>query len=306
MAVGAVVVAAATTIVTSAWTPIGLARRAEVDRGLRVDVVPLVIGLPLVAAIVVLAFVAPTVRRRRIGPAGQRIVAGAAAAMAGAPPRSPPVSSWPFPGAPRRASAAPVIAGAMAAAAVVSAAMLVGGLDHTLADPARYGARWDAVIDAPVSIEQERAFSAVLRADERLTDVAGQLYTEASIGGQVTLVHALDPVVGEAITPVIVDGREPIRAGEVALGGVTMRELGVGIGDSVPVELLSALEPTTVEATVVGQAIINDGFSAEAGEGGLVTAAWARQLVPGAFAQTFAVRVGPGTTIDDLRADYAT
>ena len=89
---------------------------------------------------------------------------------------------------------APVIAGALAAAAVVSAAMLVGGLDHTLADPVRYGARWDAVIDAPVSIEQERAFVDVLRADERLTDVAGQLYTEAAIGEKVTLVHALDAV----------------------------------------------------------------------------------------------------------------
>ena len=42
--------------------------------------------------------------------------------------------------------------------------------------------RWHAVIDVPVSIEQERAFVDVLRADERLTDVAGQLYTEAAIG----------------------------------------------------------------------------------------------------------------------------
>ncbi len=67
------------------------------------------------------------------------------------------------------------------------AAMLVGGLDHTLADPVRYGARWDAVIDAPSASSQERAFAAVLRADERLTDVAGQLYTEAAIGDEVTL-----------------------------------------------------------------------------------------------------------------------
>ena len=212
-----------------------------------------------------------------------------------------------FPGGTaRRASAVPVVAGALAAAAVVSAAMLVGGLDHTLADPVRYGARWDAVIDAPVSIGQERAFATVLRADERLTDVAAQLYTEAAIGDEVTLVHALDPIVGDAITPVVVDGREPIRPGEIALGGVTMRALGVEIGDAAPVALLSVLEPRTVMATVVGQVIINDGFSVEAGDGGLVTAAWARQLAPGAFAQTFAVRMAPGTTIDDLGDEYAT
>jgi ABC-type lipoprotein release transport system permease subunit len=198
-----------------------------------------------------------------------------------------------------------VIAGALATAAVVSAAMLVGGLDHTLADPVRYGARWDAVIDAPVSIGQEREFVDVLRADPRISDAAGQLYTEASIGGELTLVHALDPVLGDAITPVIVDGREPIRPGEIALGGVTMRELGVGIGDTVPIELLSVLEPTGVEAVVVGRTIINDGFSAEAGDGGLVVASWARELVPGAFSQTFAVRLAPGTTTAELDADYA-
>ena len=53
-------------IATSAWTPIGLARRAEVDTGLRVDAVPLAVGLPIVAAIVVVAFAAPTLRRRGI------------------------------------------------------------------------------------------------------------------------------------------------------------------------------------------------------------------------------------------------
>ena len=136
-----------------------------------------------------------------------------------------------------------MIAGALAAAAVVAGGDAGGGLDHTLADPVRYGARWDAVIDAPVSVEQERAFAAVLRADERLTDVAGQLYIEAAIGDEATLIHALDPVAGDAITPVVVEGREPIRPGEIALGGVTMRALGVEIGDSVPVELLSVLEP---------------------------------------------------------------
>ncbi len=37
-----------------------------------------------------------------------------------------------------------------------------------------------------------------------------------------------------------------------------------------------------------------------------MTAEWARQLAPGAFAQTFAVRVAPGTTIDELGDEYAT
>ena len=65
------------------------------------------------------------------------------------------------------------------------------------------------------------------------------------------------------------------------------------------------VEPIVVEATVVGQTIIHDGSSAEAGDGGLVAASWARELVPGAFAQTFAVRMAPGATLADLDADYA-
>ena len=306
VALGAVVVAAATTVIASVWTPIGLARRAEVDPGVRLDVLPLAVGLPAVAGVVVVAFVAPMLRRRRSPRRTAGSTIGSAAAMAGCSPEITTGVVLAFPGGARRSGVAPVITGALAAAAVVSAAMLVGGLDHTLADPARFGARWDAVIDAPVSIEQERAFTEVLRADDRLTDVAGQLYTEATIGGELGLVHALDRVRGESITPVIVDGREPVRDGEIALGGVTMRELDVEIGDSVPIELVSAVEPTSEDATVVGRVIIHDGFNAEAGDGGLVTAAWARRLLPGAFAQTFAVRLAPGTTIEDLRADYAT
>jgi ABC-type lipoprotein release transport system permease subunit len=304
VALGAVAVAGATAVATSAWTPIGLARRAEVASGVRIDAVPLAAGLPAVAAIVVAAFTAPMLRRQGVTRRTASSI-GTVAAAAGCSPQVTTGLVLAFPGGARRASLAPVVAGALAAAAVVSAAMLVGGLEHTLADPVRYGASWDAIIDAPVSIQQELALIDELRDDERLTDAAGLLYTEAKIGDELTLVHAVDPVLGDSIIPVIVDGREPIRAGEIALGGVMMDELGASIGDTVPVQLLTAFEPTVVEAKVVGQSMVNDGFSAEAGDGGLVVASWARELVPGAFAQTFAVRMAPGTTIDDLNADYS-
>ena len=59
-AAGAAVIAGATAVATSTWTPIGLARRAEIDPGVRLDAVPLAIGLPIIAAFVVAAFVVPT------------------------------------------------------------------------------------------------------------------------------------------------------------------------------------------------------------------------------------------------------
>ena len=156
-----------------------------------------------------------------------------------------------------------------------------------------------------MSIEQERAFVDALRADERLTDVAGQLYSEAAIGGHVTLVHALDPVLGEAITPVIVDGREPIRAGEIALGGVTMRELGVGY------------RRHRSRRAVVGARAHHRRGPRSSARRSSTTGSPPRQATadlssrrgrasrqPGAFAQTFAVRMAPGTTLADLGTDY--
>ena len=98
VAVGAVAVAAATSIATSAVTPIGLARRAPrwtVVCGSTLRLSPS--DSPLVAAIVVLAFVVPTIRLRR---SARRTSGGRRSVRPrrwrAAHRRSRPASCWPF------------------------------------------------------------------------------------------------------------------------------------------------------------------------------------------------------------------
>ena len=67
----------------------------------------------------------------------------------------------------------------------------------------------------------------------------------------------------------------------------------------------SGRETVEADATIVGRAIFNDTFSAEAGDGALLPAGWLRQLDPTIYAEQFVVRLAPEVSIDDVRADYA-
>jgi hypothetical protein len=131
--------------------------------------------------------------------------------------------------------------------------------------------------------------------------VSGQGYS-----GDVDLpIVAMVPVPGlESIEAVVVDGRSPHGPDEIALGGTTMRELDVDLGDQIT--FFSADAPNLpLTALVVGQVLVNDGLSAEAGNGGVVDAAWASQIAPAAAAQNVAVRIDPSGDRDSTLAVLA-
>ena len=74
---------------------------------------------------------------------------------------------------------------------------------------------------------------------------------EILIGGQkvTTLAFSSGP---DTIPPTIAEGRVPDVPGEVALGATTMRDLGVGIGDTIPLDAPGF----TGEAVVVGRVVL--------------------------------------------------
>jgi hypothetical protein len=106
-----------------------------------------------------------------------------------------------------------------------------------------------------------------------------------------------------AVGPTIVDGRAPRGRGEVALGGVTMENLGLELGDHVVLHDSSV--GVQVGATVVGRAVVNNTYALEPGNGGVISGAWAREVVSDIgltpVPQQVAVRVDDGDRAAALR-----
>ena len=116
------------------------------------------------------------------------------------------------------------------------------------------------------------------------------------------------PVVGETSFGVVTAGRPPVTSDEVALGRDTMRDLQVGIGDSV------VLPPEGGDSArrfdVVGEAVINDGFEAQPGVGTLVTPDAFADLAPSGDGSVYAVSVDDdvdrASTLTTLEAAFPT
>ena len=97
-----------------------------------------------------------------------------------------------------------------------------------------------------------------------------------------------EPYLGDVAFATITDGRAPLADGEVALGRGTLDQLGVGIGDTAT--LTDVVDPgNSHEFEVVGEVVLNDGLSAQPGEGALLTIAAFDEIAPDNLSQSYAV-----------------
>jgi hypothetical protein len=142
---------------------------------------------------------------------------------------------------------------ATAVAAAVAVGCFLGGLRDLLADPDRYGWTWDVEVTADQGwgglrhAETGEVFDALGIAEWAF--VSFQYLPFA--GGQVVPTVALTPGRGTLPGLGITAGRVPKQADEVALGAVTMRHLGVELGDRV------ALAGGGPSLLVVGRAVFS-------------------------------------------------
>jgi ABC-type lipoprotein release transport system permease subunit len=247
-AAGVIGIALATAL--SPLSPTGLARLAEPDRGLSVDIPVLGLGLAVCVGACVGAGVlltlrrlhgrTATVRRRRLR-LGPSTVANAGLRVAferGGPANRVPVWS--------------TVAGVSIAVAATVAAFTVGAtLDRQLDDPHRYGVRWDIALTDYETRAPADDGAAFLEHDPRVTAVATGSLASAEVGGREVTVLGLDPVGGE-LRPPLVSGTYPDTSDAVALGGRTLDRMGVEIGDTVAIGLDSA--PSTFR--VVGEVVM--------------------------------------------------
>lgn len=292
--------------------PVGVARRAEVDPGFQADwlvlavAAALVVLLPPVAAVVVGLV---SVGRRGPAPARRGILADRLAAV-GVP--VPVVAGVRLArrGAGALGAAAGVVAG-VACAVVLAAVVFADGVSALRNEPRAYGWAWDVVLG------DGNDPRTVPRALEELAvdpDVAG-----------ITVVHSLDtaPITGpggDAVVPLSVvapepggpgpatiEGRAPAAGDEVALGAVSARQLGVGVGDEVEVEG----EEADLSLRVTGLVALNIAFDMErVGEGALVATAAAEDLgfdlseAPGTVLVSFREGVDPDAAVVRLREQW--
>jgi putative ABC transport system permease protein len=268
------------------FTPIGLARRAEISPGFAFDAAAMLGGAAVLALLLAgrAALAAPRAARTGARAAAERPSAGMAARLAGRGLSPAAVSGIQLAFEPGRGrSAVPVraaIAGMAAALAAVLAALVFGSsVSHVIGDPALAGWDWDVTVGNPHSGDVSAQAVPRLRAD---TFVSG--FTVTAMGGvrldgrdDVTLV-GLQTVTGRVVPPVLA-GRLPDAPGEIALGGRELRALGKNVGDTV----LASGPHGPVPLRVTGEVVLSPEITneqTELGTGAVMTMAGALAVSP--------------------------
>jgi ABC-type lipoprotein release transport system permease subunit len=235
VAVGGGLLAALGAIAASPLFPIGVARRAELDTGLRIDATVLALGtVAVVAGILMVAFLAAlrTTRKTRaerptpgrtatvmaaVTRAGLTPVATTGVRMALEPGRGPNT-------VPVRSAIFGAVFGILG---VVGVLMFASSLEHVVTTPGQYGWTWDfaAVPDDPSA-------GAAVAHTRGLAAVAAVTTVNVQLDGRPVTAWGYRSLRG-TIGPEIVAGRPPNGPDEIALGAASLDELGKTIGDTV-------------------------------------------------------------------------
>ena len=315
----AVAVAAAVSL--SPLTPIGLARRAELHPGLSADLAVLAPGALAVVTLVAVCAAMPAWRASRThagalgvvelpSPGRPSRVAGAFARASFPPAAVTGVRLALEPG--RGRTAVPVrsaIAGAAAAVCALTAAGVFGASLAWLAGtPAAYGWTWNVSVGNFASIPEARRAARMLDATQGVDGYLRAVTGELLVDGRRLEVMAIEQ--GKGTVPLaVLEGREPGRPSEVALGATTLRRLGKHIGDTVAL----AVSPGQLSQRrrVVGRMVLSAGPLDSAiapGKGAVVDIEAFRRLAPEVAPQVFLVRLDPATdrsrTIDGLQRAF--
>lgn len=314
-----VITAMGVAVAASPLSPVGLARQAELDPGVDVDVAALLLGGAAIAILIILwsglvawrtAAVSDPQARHRDRPS----VAGAWLAASGASVTTVAGVRLALERG-RGRTAVPVVSTVLAGIAgvfMVTAVLTFSlSLTRLVDSPQLQGWAWDVTVgnfaqqdtvdEAEAQLRDNPLVGGYLGENSQALNIDGQSSTVASIGPG-------DPTVG----PPVIAGRRPDAGDEIALGRSTLVDLGKEIGDTVTLTADSGGDP--VEATIVGTVVlpasINDSLTL--GDGGLMTLDGLRAVYgpqgDNAVAQTFLVSFADGADPHDalasVRADF--
>ena len=304
---GAAVVAAGVAIVVSGFLPIGVARRADLDVGVEVD--PAWIGLGALAVVAIATLIGVAThsvaqrRARRGDRAPSRLVQ--AVDRTALPPTATVGVGFAFDRG-RAGTGVPVWVTVMGV--TLSFALLGGlwcfraGLDHLLATPALYGWNWTVKSGAPALPDVSDALAPAFTADPEMVAVAEGTVTQVELGLRRVDVLAMRQLDAATAAPTVVDGRLPRRPNEVLLGGSTLDDAALAIGDVAEL----GLGDRTAAMRIVGRGVFPEfGDAGRLGRGAFVTFAGVRRLLPDARRNVFLIRLRDGgdvtAEVDHLR-----
>jgi len=247
----------------SLLTPVGPARNAEPDPGFQFAA-PILLGG---AALLIVLFLAVGAlpawnnarRRERVGAIRGSAVAGWLASNGASPALSNGVRFGLEPG--RGSTAVPTratIIGAITAITVAAATIVfASSLDRVVHDGRFYGSNFDVIVDADDGPSNDAGVVSgmvgAIAADPDVERVGEVRITQITVNGRDETSLAFGTF-GDAtaVSPTIAEGRLPTAPGEIALGLTTMRQLDVGVGDTVDV----VIDGVATTAEVVGRAVL--------------------------------------------------
>jgi ABC-type lipoprotein release transport system permease subunit len=238
--------------------PLALARRADPDVGVHLDLQVIAVGSIVLLVIASIAAAVSATGWSRITRAGgiDRDVSFASRLVSDVGLRPNPATGSRFAldrGSPDRRTpvASALLGSTMAIAFVVGAAVLASSLDGLLSTPARYGATWDLL----ASTGGERPDLDDVPADPGIDAVAEVVTGELNLGRDGVrykeLALGLSPMRGD-IGAVALEGRSPRSPDEALLGSDTMATLGASVGDSITADGPRG----ATQLTVVGRGIV--------------------------------------------------
>jgi hypothetical protein len=284
-----------TALALSSLAPIGVVRHAEMHPGIELNWAYIGPGVAAVFLAVVSLAAAPgwwaarrmTTRRRDVG------LSHLAEALSAARFPSPAVSGVRMALEPGRGrSAVPVrstMTSAVLGVATIAAVLCFSAsLGRLFDEPRQYGWNWDVQVGDPFAPTLGAEAQEFIDHEAVEAASVGTVY-RLGIGPVRVDTLAIEPVRG-GIEPTVVEGRAPNRPTEIVLGTRTLRDLGVGTGDTVTV----SAGDRTIEMQVVGRGVFSEFSGASRlGEGASVTLDGLRRLVPETAPDLVLLRLAP-------------
>jgi hypothetical protein len=306
-------VACGVAIAASPFMPIGPARLAEPDPGVGVDLAALAGGFAAIVALLVASVAWPAWRQASVrtsgeqdaeSPSGRRSRTAEWVARAGAPVTAVTgVRLALDPG--RGRTAVPVrsaLAGLVVAVAAVAAAVTFGTNLLRLVDtPRLYGQDWNVALDLQFSTITPEQFDGMAA---RVPGVTGWTF-----GFHGTLGIGLAAGHGPLVTPTLLAGHPPRSSQQIVLGTSVLRQIGLRVGESVPVVASGRRQLDHIVGSAVFPYFGEGEFTpTDVGEGAETTAAiLAPQANPAANGGGYnfvLVRFAPGSPVAADVADF--
>jgi len=269
----------------SVFTPIGLARQAEISPGLSFDPVVLLGGAALLALLLAGRAALSAARAARAGagppagPGGRGSRVARWLARRGFPPTAVSGVRLAFePG--RDRSAVPVrsaiLGTVVALAAVITALVFGSSLAHLISDPVVAGWNWDAAVGNPHSTDTSAQAIPKLQANPHVAGFTATALGDATVGRHDVPVVGLRMVRGNVAPPVLA-GRLPRAPGEIALSGGELRTLHQRVGG----RITARTAHRRIALRIVGQVVLSPEITNEQvalGSGGVMTVAGADRV----------------------------